>query len=54
MRVPKKDDNSDINNYTGITLTSIFSKIVSIMLEKSLRDSTEINNVKQRVIVYLY
>ena len=43
--VPKKGDNSDVNNYRGITLTSIFSKMLSIMLEKRLRDWAEINNV---------
>ena len=27
--VPKKGDNSDVNNYRGIALTSIFLKILS-------------------------
>ena len=38
VTVPKKGDNSDVNNYRGITLTIIFSKMLSIMLEKRLRD----------------
>ena len=43
--VPKKGDLSDVNNYRGITLTSIFSKIFSILLDNRLRKWAENNNV---------
>ena len=33
LPVPKKGDNSDVNNYRGIALTSIFSKILSHIIE---------------------
>ena len=33
--VPKKGDNSDVNNYRGITLTGIFS-FLSHIIEKRL------------------
>ena len=36
--VPKKGDKEDVNNYRGITLTSIFSKIFSILLDNRLRN----------------
>jgi len=42
--VPKKGDLNDVNNYRGITLTSIFSKIFSIMLDNRLRKWAENNN----------
>ena len=35
--VPKKGDLTDVNNYRGITLTSIFSKIYSHILDNRLR-----------------
>ena len=41
--VPKKGDPNDVNNYRGITLTSIFSKIFSIMLDTRLRQWAETN-----------
>ena len=41
--VPKKGDLNDANNYRGITLTSIFSKIFSILLEKRLSNWAEAN-----------
>ena len=43
--VPKKGDNSDVNNYRGIALTSIFSKILSHIIEKRLRNWAEQNTV---------
>ena len=43
--VPKKGDLSDANNYRGITLTSIFSKIFSIMLDNRLRTWAESNDI---------
>ena len=43
--VPKKGDLSDANNYRGITLTSIFSKIFSIMLDNRLRKWAESNDI---------
>ena len=43
--VPKKGDLSDANNYRGITLTSIFSKIFSIMLDNRLRKWAEFNDI---------
>ena len=43
--VPKKGDLSDANNYMGITLTSIFSKLYSHILDNRLRSWTEENNV---------
>lgn len=43
--VPKKGDLSNVNNYRGITLTSIFSKVYSHILEDRLRTWTENNNI---------
>ena len=43
--VPKKGNINDINNYRGITLTSIFSKIFSILLDNRLRKWSEENNL---------
>jgi hypothetical protein len=43
--VPKKGDLNDINNYRGITLTSIFSKFFSTMLDARLRKWAEQNNL---------
>ena len=43
--VPKKGDASDVNNYRGITLTSIFSKIFSIILDNRIRNWSENNEV---------
>ena len=43
--VPKKGDLSNANNYRGITLTSIFSKIYSHILEGRLRTWSENNNI---------
>ena len=43
--VPKKGDLTNVNNYRGITLTSIFSKIYSLILEDRLRTWTENNNI---------
>ena len=43
--VPKKGSIHDVNNYRGITLTSIFSKLFSLILERRLRDWAESNNI---------
>ena len=43
--VPKKGDLSDVNNYRGITLTSIFSKIYSHVLDNRLRNWVEDINI---------
>ena len=43
--VPKKGDLSDANNYRGITLTSIFSKLYSHIVDNRLRSWTEENNI---------
>lgn len=43
--VPKKGNLNDVNNYRGITLTSIFSKIFSILLDTRLRKWAEDNNL---------
>ena len=43
--VPKKGDLSDVNNYRGITLTSIFSKVFSILLDNRLRKWADNNDV---------
>ena len=43
--VPKKGCQNDVNNYRGITLTSVFSKIFSIMLDMRLRQWANDNNV---------
>ena len=43
--VPKKGNINDINKYRGITLTSIFSKIFSILLNNRLRKWSQENNV---------
>ena len=42
---PKKGDPTNVTNYRGITLTSIFSKIVSILLDNRLRVWSESNNL---------
>jgi hypothetical protein len=39
--VPKKGNLNDVNNYRGITLTSIFSKIFSFLLDTRLRKWSE-------------
>ena len=41
---PKKGDKNDVNNYRGITLTSIFSKIFSILLDRRVRKWLENKN----------
>ena len=43
--VPKKGDLSDVNNYGGITLTSIFSKLYSQILDTRLRSWAEENKI---------
>ena len=43
--VPKKGNLNDVNNYRGITLTSIFSKIFSILLDTRLRKWANDNNI---------
>ena len=43
--VPKKGNLNDANNYRGITLTSIFSKIFSILLDNRLRKWAEENDL---------
>ena len=43
--VPKKGKFNGVNNYRGITLTSIFSKIFSMLIETSLRKWANDNNV---------
>ena len=43
--VPKKGDPNNVNNYRGITLTSIFSKIFSIVLNKRLNAWAENNDI---------
>ena len=43
--VPKKYDLSDVNNYRGITLTSIFSKVFFYLLDNGLRKWAENNDV---------
>ena len=45
MPVPKKGDLSDVNNYRGITLTSIFSKLYSQILDTRLRSWAEENKI---------
>ena len=63
--VPKKGDLSNVNNYRRITLTSIFSKIYSHILEGRSRTWSENNNIiddcqfgfrsgKVHQIVYLF
>ena len=42
--VPKKGDMRNVNNYRGITLTSIFSKIFSYILDGRLHRCVEGNN----------
>ena len=42
--VPKKGDRRDVNNYRAITLTSIFSKIFSHILDNRLRSYVETQN----------
>ena len=41
--VPKKGNLNDVNNYRGITLTSVFSKIFSLILDSRLRKWAEDN-----------
>ena len=43
--VPKKGNQNDVNNYRGITLTSVFSKIFSLLLDNRLRRWAEDNKV---------
>ena len=43
--VPKKGDLSDANNYRGITLTSIFSKLYSHILDSRLRSWADENKL---------
>ena len=43
--VPKKGNLNDANNYRGITLTSIFSKIFSLLLDNRLREWAEENDL---------
>ncbi|MCG8046600.1 MAG: reverse transcriptase family protein, partial [Candidatus Thiodiazotropha endolucinida] len=43
--IPKKGDKKDVNNYRGICLSSIFSKIYSQILESRLRKWSEQNDV---------
>ena len=42
---PKKGNKNDVKNYRGITLTSVFSKIFSNLLDTSLRTWAEENHV---------
>ena len=42
--VPKKGDLNNENNYRGITLSSIFAKLFSIVLDSRLRNWSETNN----------
>ena len=42
--VSKKENMRNVNNYRGITLTSIFSKIFSHILDDRLRSYVEDNN----------
>lgn len=42
--VPKKGDKKDVNNYPGINLSSIFSKLFSQILDTRLRKWAEDNN----------
>lgn len=43
--VPKKGNLNDVNNYRGITLTSIFSKIFSLLLDVRIRKWAEKNKL---------
>ena len=43
--VPKKGKLNGVNNYRGITLTSVFSKIFSMLIETRLRKWANDNNV---------
>jgi len=43
--VPKKGDLNEVNNYRGVTLTSIFAKIFSIMIDIRLRKWADNNNI---------
>jgi hypothetical protein len=43
--VPKKGDLSNVDNYRGIMLTSIFSKIFSYLLDNRARKFAEENNI---------
>ena len=45
MPIPKKGNIDDLNNYRGITLTSIFSKIFSCIIDNRLRQWPEHCNV---------
>ena len=42
---PKKGNPNDVNNFRGITLTSVFSKIFSLLLDNRLRKWAEDNKV---------
>jgi hypothetical protein len=43
--IPKTGDLTNVNNYRGITLTSIFSKVFSIILDNRLRKWSQNLNV---------
>ena len=43
--IPKKGNINDVNNYRGITLSSILSKIFSSLLDIRLRTWSESNNL---------
>ena len=43
--IPKKGNQNDVNNYRGITLSSVLSKIFSVLLDIRLRDWAEVNNL---------
>lgn len=43
--IPKKGDLNDVNNFRGITLSSIFSKIFSCLLDSRLRNWAESNEL---------
>ena len=45
VSVPKKGNLNDVNNYRGITLTIIFSKIFSMLIDTRLRTWANDNNV---------
>ena len=65
--MPKKGDLSDVNNYRGITLTSILSKIYSHILDNRLRSlvyiyiliylmnvSLDLCKIKVQLIAFLF
>ena len=43
--VPKKGNLNDVNNYRGITFTSVFAKIFSLILDNRLRKWAEDNEI---------